>query len=389
MSDQITLCYKPKREEGDAPVVSMENMQVVSHQGRVFDDILRLHSSGHAKGKALRDKVTTRHGRSIPQWVQEIFIKCCPVCTQASTRVHPPAGHTPIITRGFGSRGQFDLIDMQSNPDGDFKFLGNYQDHGIKLYDNMAFTSKSNKAIAAGLFDLFTRIGPPKILQTDNGTEMSGHANMGGASEGARGGGRGGGRGKRKRDDVNDASDTSGQSKNVRLTDEDMLEIISEVKQLWPGCKMVHGRPRHSQSQGGVERLNRTVEAKLSKWCKDNKSNHWATVGRMMVRWQVNTEQTSATGQMPYESTYGQKPKVGISDIPLEPELLESLSTEAELLSALGSESAHLEDVTLSAASPPKVLPPSRAGGAKKLKQVIHIFCRSSSEFCKTPSTFC
>ena len=112
---------------------------------------------------------------------------------------------------------------------------------------------------------------------------------------------------------------------------------------------MAHGRARHSQSQGGIERLNRRVEEKMAKWCKDNDSNHWATVGRNMVRWQVhlssslvvvleceymensssawkvvefylpfcllavfqiNTEQTEATGQMPYETTFGQEQNV-------------------------------------------------------------------------------
>ena len=43
------------------------------------------------------------------------------------------AGHQPIITLGFGSRGQLDLIDMQSMPDGAFKWIMNYTDHGIKL----------------------------------------------------------------------------------------------------------------------------------------------------------------------------------------------------------------------------------------------------------------
>lgn len=56
-----------------------------------------------------------------------MFVKCCPVCAAAMPRAASPAGHTPIITAGFGSRGQFDLIDMQSCPDGDAVYLGNYQ----------------------------------------------------------------------------------------------------------------------------------------------------------------------------------------------------------------------------------------------------------------------
>ena len=86
------------------------------------------------------------------------------------------AGHKPILTNGLGSRGQVDLIDLQSCPDGSCKFLLNYQDHGIKLYDNRALTTKRNTAVAFALLDIFTMIGAPAILQTDNGREFSGAA---------------------------------------------------------------------------------------------------------------------------------------------------------------------------------------------------------------------
>ena len=114
-----------------------------------------------------------------------------------------------------------------------------------------------------------------------------------------------------------------------------MQGIIDEVKKLWPQCKLVHGRPRHSQSQGGIERVNRTVQEKLQTWMHDNKTNQWI-VGRMLVRWQINTQETRATGQMPYETAFGQKPKMGISQLPLSPALIDSLSTEAQLVEFLG-----------------------------------------------------
>ena len=33
---------------------------------------------------------------------------------------------------------------------------------------------------------------------------------------------------------------------------------------MWPGSKLFHGKPRHSQSQGSVERANKDVEAMLA-----------------------------------------------------------------------------------------------------------------------------
>ena len=53
-----------------------------------------------------------------------------------------------------------------------------------------------------------------------------------------------------------------------------MGEVITEIKALWPELVVVHGKPRHSQSQGGIERHNRTVVEKLGSWMKENKSTN-------------------------------------------------------------------------------------------------------------------
>ncbi len=54
-------------------------------------------------------------------------------CSRILSRRKPVAGVKNIITFGFGVRGQVDLIDFQSMPDGSFKFLLNYIDHGVKI----------------------------------------------------------------------------------------------------------------------------------------------------------------------------------------------------------------------------------------------------------------
>ena len=101
------------------------------------------------------------------------------------------------------------------------------------------------------MLDIFTLIGAPILLHTDNGREFEGAA--------------------------------------CHLTEEDLCEIITEISHLWPECKIVHGRPRHSESQGGVERLNRTYEEKISVWLEENQSRNWS-VGCKFARWQINTQ---------------------------------------------------------------------------------------------------
>jgi hypothetical protein len=39
----------------------------------------------------------------------------------------------PLLSKDFNSRGQLDLVDMQSMRDGDFKFILHYQDHLTKF----------------------------------------------------------------------------------------------------------------------------------------------------------------------------------------------------------------------------------------------------------------
>ena len=38
----------------------------------------------------------------------------------------------------------------------------------------------------------------------------------------------------------------------------------------------IHGKPRHSQSQGSVERANQDVENILACWKKDNNTTSWS-----------------------------------------------------------------------------------------------------------------
>lgn len=42
-------------------------------------------------------------------------------------------------------------------------------------------------------------------------------------------------------------------------------QITQELVKKWPGCKTVNGRPRHSQSQGSVERANQDIKVIIFK----------------------------------------------------------------------------------------------------------------------------
>ena len=172
-----TLVYK-ETPDIDGQLPAYDKYKKVSCRSTCFNDIRGVHiqNGGHKKSRKLFDACKTRFGASLPIWATDMLVATCPNCITKSTRKKPKAGHQPIITRGFGARGQIDLIDMQSMPDGPFNWIINYTDHGIKLTLLGALCKKECRGVAWHLFQLFCLIGPPAILQADNGREFNGMA---------------------------------------------------------------------------------------------------------------------------------------------------------------------------------------------------------------------
>ncbi|CAF1272724.1 unnamed protein product [Didymodactylos carnosus] len=77
-----------------------------------------------------------------------------------------------LVSHDFNARGQVDLIDMQSCPDGPFKFILNYQDHFTKFCVLRPMKTKTAAEVAYHLLDIFTMFGAPVILQSDNEDEL-------------------------------------------------------------------------------------------------------------------------------------------------------------------------------------------------------------------------
>jgi hypothetical protein len=212
----------------------------------------------------------------------------------------PVAGIKNIVTDGFGVRGQVDLINFQSMPNGEFKFLLNYINHGIKKLTSIPLFAKRASVAAFALLTIFTEQGPPSILQADNGVEFSGSA-------------------------------MDHRDRWMLLNNEYVDEVISEVKLIWPECHLVRGSPRHLEPNGGVESVNQTVQKKLGAWMKENNSKHWA-IGCKIVQWHYNTKEHQNLKDTPYHLTFGQHPRVGILNLPIAPDILKNLSTESELM---------------------------------------------------------
>ena len=86
-----------------------------------------------------------------------------------------------------------------------------FKDHLTKYVLLRPLRTKTAVEIVEHLIIIFADFGCPRILQSDNGREFAN-------------------------------------------------KLVRDLVWRWPECKIVHGKPRHSQSQGSVERCNLDIQ---------------------------------------------------------------------------------------------------------------------------------
>ena len=114
-------------------------------------------------------------------------------------------------------------------------------------------------------------------------------------------------------------------------------KVVKEILVMWPSCKLVRGKPHHSQSQGSVQRSIQDVEAILACWMRENDTTHWAD-GLRYVQWQKNNRHHRGIGRSPYEAMFGDdryKKQLGFS-LPID--IWNHLETEEQLVEALNQD---------------------------------------------------
>ncbi|CAI6358245.1 unnamed protein product [Macrosiphum euphorbiae] len=113
-------------------------------------------------------------------------------------------------------------------------------------------------------------------------------------------------------------------------------KIINELCNMWEDLKIVHGKPRHSQSQGSVERANQDVENILATWLQDNKTKKWSE-GLKFVQLMKNRSLHHGIKCSPYEAMFGCSAKIGLKSSVLPISIINKLKTEEDLEAAITS----------------------------------------------------
>ncbi|XP_014492859.1 SCAN domain-containing protein 3-like, partial [Vigna radiata var. radiata] len=250
-----------------------------------------------AIGHGGRDRLKAELGRkyaNITRPMIEKFLGMCEVCAGKKTKRKRGLVTKPILHKQLNSRCQVDLVDMQSQEIQGKRFILNYQDHLTKFIQLRALSHKTAEEVAAHLKDIFLTFGAPCILHSDNGREF-----------------------------VNN--------------------IIKCMKIHWPELQLVNGKPRHSQSQGSIERANQDVENMLAAWLIDKKTNQWPDA-LPFIQFMKNRAYHAGIRMSPYEALFGMKPRVGLTTSSLTPDMLANVETEEQLEELLASSQVNEEN---------------------------------------------
>jgi hypothetical protein len=186
----------------------------------------------------------------------------------------------PILHKEINSRYQVGLIDMQSNPDRDMKFILVYKDHLTKFILRSLHSKRADE-VAYYLLEICTIFGAPNIPHSDKGKEFCN-------------------------------------------------QIVISLCEMWNDIKIVQGKPRHSELQGSVERANQDVENILVTWMETNSTTKWSE-GIRFVQTLKKIAYHEGTKCSPYEAMFGVPMKLGIANSVLPRNETANMTTEGDL----------------------------------------------------------
>ena len=263
---------------GSVTKVTKRNGKYMATKEEVINVIFSMHiATGHGGEKKTHKKIQDKFA-NIPRYLVQEYIKRCERCAEKRRRRETASGVVihPLTVKDLNERGQVDLVDMQTNKDGNYRFILHYIEYLTKFHVIRPLQRKTATEVANQLLLIFLDFGAPHILQSDNGREFTG-------------------------------------------------QVIHELSTLWPELILVNGRPRHPQSQGSVERSNGDMKNQLMAWMRDNNTSKWS-YGIRFVQWSMNTSFHETIGMEPYKALTGNKPRCGLKSI-LPTDFLDKIGT--------------------------------------------------------------
>lgn len=222
-----------------------------SETGIMHSETLRIHNTNHM-GQRRLSAFMAKNYHFIRREIIKNVVSECTICISSKPLKTSETFKNITANKSF-DRFMLDLIDLRTykNDNNGFCWLLTLVDVYTKFAQVRPLKCKSGQEVADALRDIIYILGPPKIIQCDNGKEFC---------------------------------------NNI------FNSLAAEFK-----IKIIHGRPRHPQSQGQVERFNQTVTRYLSKklMIGDNNNQNWIDFYKQVV-YEYNYSVHNATNKSPF-----------------------------------------------------------------------------------------
>ncbi|KAI3623961.1 hypothetical protein CBS14141_003660 [Malassezia furfur] len=229
---------------------------IVVPQPRIVDTIIQEHNAIHHQGtNKTWHEISTRY-QGIPKRVVDYVIRQCQLC-QRQRQGPRPAPVQAIVTQRVMERVQVDMIDMRREPDGEYQWILHIKDHFSRFCMLYPLKQGTQGEVVRYLMEWMAMLGPPAVLQMDNGEAF-----------------------------VNDAI--------ARIAREHHIVIR-------------RGSPGRPRSQGLVERANGHVRRLIAKWCRRFHERHW-TQSLSSIAMACNMSKHTTVGKTPYEVVFSRRP---------------------------------------------------------------------------------
>lgn len=221
----------------------------------IFDVIVREHNAVHHQGTSKTWYEISSRYHGIPKRAVDWVLQRCMLC-HAHRPGPRPAPTQPIPSHHVMERVQMDLIDMRKEPDGKFRWILHIKDHYSRFCMLYPLRHRNEREVMYCFLQWIAVMGPPTILQMDNGTEF-----------------------------VNA-----------------LLSQVAVQHQILIRHSQA-GRPR---SQGLVERANGHVRMLIAKWCQRFQERQWARC-LPTIAFTCNTSVHASTNKTPFEMVFARK----------------------------------------------------------------------------------
>lgn len=229
-------------------------------------------ATGHGGRNRLMKEINSKYNNITIEAIT-LYLSLCEACKLRTRAKKKAVAVNQMLKNELNSRCLVDLMDLQEQPDDEFRFILIYQDYLTKFIVLRPLKTAFATEVAIQLMDIFTLLGAPTILQCDIDRDFA-------------------------------------------------VQIIEELGNIWDGIKIIHGK-----SQDEIGPINQDVQSRLSNWLVTNQTHKWAD-GLKFVQMMKNNTFNDELKQTPYEAFFRKRMQFGLKTFNLP---VPDLKTEEEL----------------------------------------------------------